>query len=279
MAARIREVLAEGAARLAAASFPEARREATRLWAGLAGTTPGAVILRAGGPADPGLQARFQDGIDRLLAGEPMQYVVGSTGFRRLTIACDRRALIPRPETEGLVDLALGLAPGGRALDLGTGTGCIALALADEGQYDSVTGVDRSGEALSLARENAAAAGLQVRWLQGDWVEPVRGEQFALVAANPPYISDGEWDALDPSVREWEPRPALTGGPDGLDDVRRLLGEVPQVLAPSGWLVMEIDSARASASAEAAVRAGWTTVRVADDLFGRPRFLVARQER
>jgi release factor glutamine methyltransferase len=205
-------------------------------------------------------------------------YVTGVAGFRRLTIGCDRRALIPRPETEGVVDLALELARGGRALDLGTGSGCLALALADEGQYDEVTAVDRSAEALALARENAAACGLRVRWLQGDWCEPVAGERFDVVVTNPPYISDPEWGALDPSVRDWEPRLALTGGPDGLADVRKLLAEVPGVLAPSGWLVMEIDSARAEASADLARHAGWTTVRVADDLFGRPRYLVASQE-
>jgi release factor glutamine methyltransferase len=277
----IRDLLAEAAARLAAASISEPRREATRLWAGLAGSTPGGVTLRAGEPADPMLEARFRAGVERLLGGEPIQYITGSTGFRRLTIACDRRALIPRPETEGLVDLALALVSRGRALDLGTGTGCLALALADEGKYEAVTGVDRSAEALALARENAASTGLfSVRWLEGDWCQPVRGgERFDLVVTNPPYISAAEWDGLDPSVREWEPPAALIGGLDGLEDVRRLLAEVPEVLAPSGWLIMETDSTRASASAEEALRAGWTTVRVTDDLFGRPRFLAARRER
>ncbi|HEX9166734.1 MAG TPA: peptide chain release factor N(5)-glutamine methyltransferase [Gemmatimonadales bacterium] len=274
----VRELLTEGAARLAVGAIPDPRREIARLWAELSGSTPGDVVLHAEEPADPESRARLLEAVERMLRGEPRQYIVGSTGFRRLTLACDRRALIPRPETEGLVELALDLASGGRALDLGTGSGCVALALADEGHYHDVTGVDRSAEALALARENAAACGLRVRWLQGEWCQPVAGERFDVVVTNPPYISDPEWERLDASVREWEPRLALTGGPDGLTELRRILAEVPGVLAPSGWLVMEIDSSRADASIAAARHAGWTTVRVSDDLFGRPRYLVARRE-
>jgi release factor glutamine methyltransferase len=258
----------------------EPRREAARLFAGLAGTSPGDLLLRAAMPAeDPELVARFEAGVERRALGEPIQYVTGMTGFRRLTVRCDRRALIPRPESEGLIDLALSHAPAGRALDLGTGTGCLALALADEGRYDEVTAVDRSPDALELARQNGARLGPEVRWLLGDWCGPVAGEQFDLIVSNPPYISASELEGLDASVREFEPWLALDGGRDGLDAVRRLVEETPAVLAPGGWLVMELDSARASASAELALRAGWTTVRVSDDLFGRPRFLVARRER
>jgi len=274
----VRALLSEGAARLAAGAIPDPRRESTRLWAELSGSTSGAVALRADEPAAPELRARFLEAVERILRGEPRQYVVGSTGFRRLTLGCDRRALIPRPETEGLVELALDLASGGRALDLGTGSGCIALALADEGQYHEVTGIDCSAEALALARENAVACGLEVRWLQGEWCQPVVGERFDVVVTNPPYISEPEWHRLDPSVRAWEPRLALAGGLDGMTELRRIFAEVAGVLAPSGWLVMEIDSARADASVAAARHAGWTTVRVSDDLFGRPRYLVARRE-
>lgn len=274
----VRELLAEAAVRLGAAGIANPRREATRVWAELAGTAMGAVTVGGDRAADAATSVRFLAAIARVVEGEPVPYVTGVAGFRRLAIGCDRRALIPRPETEGVVDLALALAHGGRALDLGTGSGCLALALADEGQYDEVTAVDRSAEALALARENAAASGLRVRWLEGDWCTPVAGERFDVVVTNPPYISEPEWEGLDASVRDWEPRPALTGGPDGLADVRRLLAEVPGILAPSGWLVMEIDSARADASAELARRAGWTTVRVSDDLFGRPRYLAASRE-
>jgi release factor glutamine methyltransferase len=271
-------LVASGAARLAAAGMAEPRRLAVRLWADLTGGTAGETALRGAEPVDEGRQQVFQAAIGRVARGEPVQYVTGMAGFRRLTLRCDRRALIPRPETEGLVELALALAPRGRALDLGTGSGCIALALADEGRYDEVTGVDRSADAIALARENAGASGLRVRWVEGDWCAPVAGQRFDLVVANPPYISGPEWEALDPSVRDWEPSAALTAGPDGMADIRRLLAEVPGVLAPGGWLVMEIDSARGAESAEAARRAGWTTVRVSDDLFGRPRYLAASRE-
>jgi release factor glutamine methyltransferase len=274
----VRALLAEGTARLAAAGIADSRREAARVWAELAGSTPGAVILGGDPAIDAVTGARFLEAIARVVRGEPVPYVTGVAGVRRLTLGCDRRALIPRPETEGVVDLALELVRGGRALDLGTGSGCLALALADEGHYDEVTAIDRSAEALALARENAAACGLSVRWLEGDWCEPVAGERFDVVVTNPPYISDPEWEGLDPSVRDWEPRPALTGGPDGLADVRRLLADVPGILAPSGWLVMEIDSVRAEESAGLARHAGWTTVRVSDDLFGRPRYLAASRE-
>lgn len=276
--ARVGDLVAEAVARLAAAGVAEPRPTALRLWAGLADVTPGAVQLGLAGPAEPDTARRFDRGVGRLVAGEPLQYVVGTTGFRRLTLACDPRALIPRPETEGIVDLALALAPSGEALDLGTGSGCLALALADEGNYDRVTGVDRSPAALALAAENAARTGLPARWLEGDWCAPVQGERFTVVVTNPPYISEPECEALDPLVRDWEPREALAGGPDGLVAVRRLLTEVPAVLAPGGWLVMELDSTRAGAVAELALRTGWTAVRVTDDLYGRPRYLAARRE-
>lgn len=274
----IQDELAAAARLLQTAGMNEPRREALRLWAGLAETSPGAVWQGRESAAPKGEAHRFQLAAERLARGEPMAYIVGAAGFRRLTIRCDRRALIPRPETEGLVELALRLVPGGRALDLGTGTGCIALALADEGQYRDVTGVDRSPEALALARHNAEATGLAVRWLEGHWCRPVAGEQFDLVVANPPYITEAEVDALDPGVRDWEPRMALAGGADGLRDIAEILQEVPRVLNPRGWLLMEVDSNRAGEAATLAGECGWHTARLHDDLFGRPRFLVARRE-
>ncbi|MDH5315114.1 MAG: peptide chain release factor N(5)-glutamine methyltransferase [Gemmatimonadota bacterium] len=264
--------------RLATAGFDQPRREALRVWAALSGTGPGEVWQDQGSLAPAEQATRFHEAVGRLIAGEPIQYVIGWTGFRRLVLCCDRRALIPRPETEGLVDLALALAPKGRALDLGTGTGCLALALADEGQYASVTAVDRSPDALALARHNGSRTGLAVRWLEGDWCRPVEGEQFDLVVSNPPYITGAELEGLEPGVREWEPRVALDGGPDGLSEVTRLLRDVPRVLGPGGWLLMELDSTRARASAGLAHDLGWKTATVHDDLFGRPRYLVARRE-
>jgi release factor glutamine methyltransferase len=269
----------DGAAReLAAAGFDQPTREALRLWSGLADRSPGEVWQGRETAAPADLVAQFREGVCRLMAGEPIQYVLGSAGFRRLVIRCDRRALIPRPETEGLVDLALALVPTGRALDLGTGTGCLALALADEGQYESVTAIDRSPDALALARHNGVLTGLAVRWLEGDWCRPIEGELFDVVVSNPPYITGEEVDRLEPGVRDWEPRAALDGGPDGLRDVARLLRDVAAVVRPGGWLLMELDSSRAEASASLARQLGWKTAKVHDDLFGRPRYLVARRE-
>lgn len=227
----------------------------------------------------------------------PSQYADGIAGFRYLELRCDPRALIPRPETEGLVDLALGLRRTGQVLDLGTGSGCIALALAAEGEYDLVVGLDVSFEALSLARENTVLAaredrarpstrercdrggggpsGLSVRWVQGNWVDAVRGGRFDLVVSNPPYIATGELAGLDPSVRDWEPRLALDGGLDGLRATEALLREVPAVLAAEGALVLELDSRRAGKSAALALSLGWIDVTITRDWFGRDRYLTA----
>jgi release factor glutamine methyltransferase len=262
---------------LAGAGLPDPRREALLIWSELHDSTPGSVLARAEAPS-PGDVARFREAVRRRSQGEPRQYVVGTVGFRRLVLWCDRRALIPRPESEGLIDLALAHAPAGRALDLGTGTGCLALALADEGAYHEVVGVDRSSDALELARANAGQTGLRVRWELGSWVEPVRGEPFDVIVANPPYIATSELAELDQSVSDWEPALALDGGPDGQNAIRHLLGQSHRVLKHGGWLFMEVDAARARASADLAQASGWRAVRVLDDLYRRPRYLAAQWE-
>lgn len=274
----VQDELAAAAARLRGAGVTASRREALLLWSGLEGTAPGEVLVREALAGRGAQVARFRDAVARRAAGEPIPYVVGSAGFRRLVLATDRRALIPRPETEGIVDLALRFAPTGRALDLGTGTGCLALALADEGAYRDVTAIDASADALALARDNAARLGLAVRFLEGDWARPVLGERFDLVVTNPPYIATAELDALDPSVSGWEPRVALDGGPDGLSAPRAVLESAAAVLAPGGVLIMELDASRAAATAAAARETGWDDTHLLDDLCGRPRYLVARRE-
>ena len=274
----VQDELAAAAAQLRTAGITASRREALLLWSGLDGSTPGDVLIRDSLTGRGALVARFREAVARRIAGEPIQYVVGVTGFRRLVLATDRRALIPRPETEGMVDLALRLAPSGRALDLGTGTGCLALALVDEGAWRDVTAIDASEDALSLARENGERSGLEVRWLRGDWAAPVRGERFDVIVSNPPYIATGELAGLDRSVTDWEPMLALDGGPDGLDVPRRVLVEARDVAAPGAALVMELDASRAADTADLARALGWTDITVHDDLFGRPRYLAARQE-
>ena len=274
----VQDELAAAAAQLRTGGITASRREALLLWSGLDGSAPGDVLIRDSLTGRGALVARFREAVARRIAGEPIQYVVGVTGFRRLVLGTDRRALIPRPETEGIVDLALRLAPSGRALDLGTGTGCLALALADEGAWRDVTAIDASEDALSLARENGERSGLEVRWLLGDWAAPVRSERFDVIVCNPPYIATGELAGLDRSVTDWEPMLALDGGPDGLDVPRRVLVEAREVAAPGAALVMELDASRAADTADLARALGWTDITVHDDLFGRPRYLAARQE-
>ncbi|HUL69058.1 MAG TPA: peptide chain release factor N(5)-glutamine methyltransferase [Gemmatimonadales bacterium] len=271
-----RQALGEAAERLAAAGIPGAGREALRIWQDLIDphAPVGADYLKDSvGPASEA----FERAIHRRLAGEPLAHVTGWAGFRRLTLRCDRRALIPRPETEGLVDLLLERAAGGRVADLGTGSGCLALALSDEGTYDEVIGVEWSEEALALARENQALTGLPVRFVQGNWSGlPGEGELDTIVS-NPPYLTDAEYESLDTSVKAWEPREALASGPDGLLASREVLEVSARALKPGGWLAMECDSTRASILAGLAEQAGWLEVTVHDDLFGRARYLLARR--
>ena len=187
------------------------------------------------------------------------------------------RALIPRPETEGLVELVLARAPGGVVADVCTGTGCVALALADEGRYEMVHAVERDPEAHALATENIRASGLRVRLHRGDLVAPLTGLALDALVANPPYVTDDEYLALDPSVRDWEPRAALASGRDGLDHTRRLLDEGRAVLRSGGTIALELDATRAGPSAEVARTFGWTDIAVHRDLYGRERYLTARR--
>jgi len=219
----------------------------------------------------------FEAVVERRAGGEPMAYVLGHCGFRNLELRCDRRALIPRPESEGIVDLALDRVRTGRALDVGTGTGCLALALADEAQFTGIVAVDLSEDALALAAENASRTGLSIQLVRSDLGAAVREDRFDLIVSNPPYLTDAECEALDPSVKRWEPRVALAAGPDGLSATRRLVLEGAGLLVGGGWLVMELDSNRSAAVATLAREAGWLDVAVWDDLFGRPRYLSARR--
>ncbi|MFN8645201.1 MAG: peptide chain release factor N(5)-glutamine methyltransferase [Gemmatimonadales bacterium] len=269
-------LIGEGAARLRERGIVEPRREAVRIWADLAGLPTYALPAAAPAP-DAAAVRRFRHAIERRAAGEPLAYVTGVTGFRRLTLRSDPRALIPRPETEGLVELVLAQAPTGAVADVGTGTGCIALALADEGRYRLVLGIDRSREALGLAAENRARTGLPVVFAAGDLLEPVGPATLDAIVSNPPYLTEAEYRDLDPSVRAHEPRAALASGEDGLADTRRLLGQAARVLRPGGLVALEIDATRAAASLALAVAADLAMATVRDDLFGRARYLLARR--
>jgi release factor glutamine methyltransferase len=274
----IGNLIAQATNRLGKGGIPEPRREALRIWGDLSGN-PLSPVLSDGVPADAAAVDRFTEAIERRARGEPLPYVTGMVGFRHLSLRSDRRGLIPRPETEGLVDLLLQRLVSGCIADIGTGTGCLALSLATEGSFNLVVGVDRSPEAIALARENADAvgSGATVHFIQGDLCGPLRGGTFDALISNPPYLTHEEHAVLEPGVRDWEPALALVGGVDGLDLTRRLLGQALDVVRPGGWIALEIDSSRATVTAELATLRGWRNVSIHEDLFGRERYLLAQR--
>ncbi len=271
-----RALLAEATTALAAAGVRDPRREALRLWAELRGSAA-EVMVDGDAEAETGLVAALREAVRRRSAGEPLAHVAGRTGFRTLTLRSDRRALIPRPETEGLVDLLLAKIRSGHAVDVGTGTGCLALSLAAEGAFDRITAVDSSTDALALARENRDALGLPVHLVRGDLTVPLRPGSVDAMIANPPYLTEQEYAGLDASVKAWEPAAALVAGPDGLEATMRLLREGRAPLRPGGWLALEVDCSRASQAAAAAGTLGWVDIAIHADLFGRERYLLARR--
>ena len=270
-------LLAEATAALSAAGVSEPRREALRLWSELRGTTPAEIFLDGEAEAEPATAAALRVAVRRRAAGEPLAHVAGRIGFRSLLLRSDRRALIPRPETEGLVDLLLARTRTGRAADIGTGSGCLALSLASEGWFTQVSAVDISADALAQAEENRAALGARVDLVCGDLCEPLRPGSLDAVVSNPPYLTEGEYAALDPSVKRWEPATALVSGPDGLHATSRLLHEARNVLRAGGWLALEVDCTRAAEVAAQAGALGWMDVAIHADLFGRERYLLARR--
>ena len=272
-----RLLLDEATAALGAAALPQPRREALRLWSQLTGEEPAQLFVHSDDGASAAAAFHFRAAVRRRSAGEPLAYVSGRTGFRWLSLRCDRRALIPRPETEGLVDRILERVRTGRVADIGTGSGCLALSLASEGAFSHVVAVEASAEAMALAQENQRLTGAPVGLVQGDLCAPLQREVFDALVSNPPYLSAGEYAALDASVRSWEPQAALVSGSDGLEATTRLLHEAIAVLRPGGWLALEVDCGRAEECARRASALGWSSVVIQRDLFGRERYLLARR--
>jgi release factor glutamine methyltransferase len=212
-------------------------------------------------------RAAARDLVQRRGRREPLAYVLGDWDFRRLTLKTDARALVPRPETEVVVERCLALldgVPAPRVCDVGTGSGAIALALKSERPDADVTATDISPDALSLARENAESAGLDVTFVQTDLVDALQGT-FRLVVSNPPYVDAGELAALEPEVQAWEPRLALVD--DG--QTRRLAADARRVL--DGHLVLEIHADRAGEVTAALLHLGYSETTVSEDLAGRER--------
>lgn len=283
------ELRSETQERLTSAGVGNPRAEAVWLLEEVTGLDPAELALAAAQPATVRQVGRLNAMVARRLAGEPLQYVLGSWAFRRLDLATDARALIPRPETEMVVEVALGeldrVIDAGRrapvAVDLGTGTGAIALSLVSERQRVQVVATDRSADALALARANLAGLGAgaeRVRLVEGAWweaLDPSIKGSIDLVVSNPPYVPD---DApLPPVVEAWEPVGALRAGPDGLDDLRVIIGEAAHWLRPGGALVVEIGDEQGASVAALAGDAGLFDVAVHRDLSGRDRVLSARR--
>ena len=211
---------------------------------------------------------------------EPLQYILGETEFSGLKLKVDRRALIPRPETEFLIELVtkqLAVEPA-TILDLGTGSGAIALALAKIYPGATVTAVDKSADALALARENAEACGLaeRVRFVLADWYSGLATEErFPLIVANPPYLSDEETRAAPPEVKDFEPVMALSAGPNGETALEQIINGARSHLAAGGLLACETGIAPHASLLELAARAGFTRAESRCDLTGRNRYLLA----
>ena len=216
--------------------------------------------------------------------GAPFAYAVGRAAFRYLTLAVDERVLIPRQETEVLVDLVLKAEDGGQGtvVDIGTGSGAIALALATEGTFDAVVGTDISLDALAVAEQNAAFHRDELRapveFVHGSLLAPVRDRRVQVLVSNPPYIAFSELEELPTSVRDWEPPLALLSGDGGLAATRIIVRDAAAILEPGGLLALEVDTRRASLVAEAvATHGAYRDVAVHLDLTGRERFVLARR--
>jgi release factor glutamine methyltransferase len=216
---------------------------------------------------------RFLALIERRAAGEPVAYILGRKGFWTLELGVSPAVLVPRPETELLVERALALHPDGdaRVADLGTGSGAIALALASARPRWRIVATDVSADALAVARANAAALGLErVQMLQGDWLECLAGRTFDLLLSNPPYVAADDPALGQPELTR-EPRLALVAAEGGLADLRRILAAAPAHLEPGGWLLLEHGAGQAAAVAGALVARGFAQVRSHRDLAGRER--------
>ncbi len=223
--------------------------------------------------------ARYAAAVARRARREPLQQIVGTQEFRSVRIEVTRDVLVPRPESEVLVDCALDLLPTGAALviDLGTGSGCVACAIAMERPAARVIAVDCAAEAAAVARRNAAGFGERVAVLTGDLFEPLRGLRADLIVSNPPYLDAGMLSAVPPEVADFEPRLAIDGGADGLDVIRRIVAGAPAYLRPGGALVLETAGGEQAHTVAALLNAAnFTQVSLRRDLAGVQRFVAGR---
>jgi release factor glutamine methyltransferase len=260
---------------------------ARRLVEEASGYEGGALVLALDEPVTPACAQRLEEMLRRYEAGEPLQHILGHWGFRQLDLVVGPAVLIPRPETEVVVEVAmseLARLGGRRVADLGTGSGAIALSIAFETAGVEVFATDSSHAAITVASANLSALGRKVaprvRLLEGDWYRALPGRlagTFDVIVANPPYIAEDEWHALDDVVRLYDPREALVAGPSGTEAIEVIVGGAPQWLSAHGSVVVELAPHQAGAALALAAAAGLADATVLPDLTGRERVLVARR--
>lgn len=267
----IRDALASGATALGAAGCDTPRLDAELLLGEALGVSRKTLVLDAATTLDADGAARFRVLLGRRAAREPVASVLGRKGFRHITLAVDRRVLIPRPETELLVEVGLGLPTGAHVVDVGTGSGAIALALKQERPDLIITGTDCSAGALAVARANAWSLDLEVRFVKADLLD---GGEYQSVLANLPYVANGERLHLAPEISRYEPSCALFGGLDGLDLVRRLLASD---LGGALLVALEVGFDQAGPVSKLLGERGFATVERWRDLAGHERVLVGRR--
>lgn len=282
---RIGEFLQSATARLAAVGIDEAELEAALLLGHFLGQSRAALLLHAEAEIPAPLLASVDAALERRLTREPLAYILGEQEFWSRSFAVNPSVLIPRPETERIVELALELYPDRHLpyhfLDLGTGSGILAIVLATEFSKAHIVAVDRSWAALSTAAENARRHGVQERVfpLQADWSSALAlAPFFDLVVANPPYIAEAVMATLMPEVKDFEPHTALDGGAAGMRDIAIIAAQVAMVLQPGGWLLLEIGADQRDAVLNCFVSLGkYDRVEVRLDYAGLPRVLMARR--
>jgi release factor glutamine methyltransferase len=275
----VRDALTAAADALAAAGCETARLDAELLLAYATGWDRARIAGEPEARLPVGASREFGQMVRRRVRREPVAYIVGCKGFRRIELLVDRRVLIPRPETELLVEVALELQPS-YVLDVGTGSGAIALAVADEVPSAHVVATDTSFDAVRVAHSNAERLGLAERVdvvLRGvDSLGGTGGGPCDLLLANLPYVSEGEWEGLEPEIREYEPRDALVAGPSGLELIEALAAELGAMKARPAAVVLEIGAGQGDAVTELVRRAGYDQVEVRRDLAGLDRAVVGR---
>jgi release factor glutamine methyltransferase len=266
----VRDALGAAVEALGAAGVDDPRLDAELMLAAAMGTDRAALYASSDEKVEPAAAREFAAMVRRRVRREPVAYILGRAWFRQLELAVDGRVLIPRPETELLVDLAHDRQ---RVLDVGTGSGAIALAIANEREGARVTGIDSSPDAVQVARANAQRNGLDVEFLIADLIV---GGPYELIVSNPPYVREAEWGSLAPEINLYEPRDALVGGADGLDIIRDLIPAAGDVLVRGGRLAVEVGQGQSRAVESLFERSGFSQVEAIRDLAGIPRVVTGR---